>query len=1051
MSLEEEKTWFEEKTSYEERISKLQLYFYYFSDDDNRNFTALLDKLSALKEDESFDEIKNEIEKYETQLNRFKAIYQYPYYLIKPSTVIRLGDGLKRILQLSYNSTVSFGSMISQIVNNQVGWESLYNDYITGALSGEVKINTSKPIRDYAFYNFSEITAISAPFTTGTGKSAFVGCNKLKTFYAPEAKAYDAGFNEISTSISISADNLSSVFSNFQIENFTAGFDLKCINSTTKEITYEDWQSTNYVNYLSNRLNPGFTQNPFLKHLTLTGVCGIGDNAFASCTSLQTVNLTRPDLTVDIKLPEEKEEGEKTEEVEQLTGLVPTRDIGISAFANCGALSSISAPYFRKIGMYAFQNCSSLKEINFPKVVEISANAFENCTELTKIVMPLCNTMGINAFLNDTKIQYLDLGVSTILANTFNTLSELTTVIMSLASTIAPLAFASTATISVSSSQQSSAVSEPDRWSQYAKKEHIKEISMSSLEDIGNYAFMKCAGFPAFIAPKASTIGVDAFYRCEKLQFAMIATSLIPSSIITKSINASAFEGCNNLKYIICPEVNYIYDGAFSDCASISNLYIPQGSYLGTSNAFFGMAGLKHLHIGKIALLQSQLAGCKAIEHLELPGCTNIYQGALDGFGIKYISIPQCTQIGVSAFNQAAKLQRIYLTSVTNIGNNAFAGCTNLKNVYLLNSSVTTIGTNPFPLPSEQGENSQDNHINFYVPSNLYASYQASWPAYAPYFIPFASWKNVEIYEKGLAKCVDIPVLKPNSETTTLNAAGVGCSQYITNPNAEVKDQIKGETDNYFTGFNLKTLFYKEEKDAIKEASIRRNRIIDFSSDTKPIDDFPALQDNEDYFTLINIKVDMQKIYRLPKARIIVELDKDKKIITDEESNYKAYYYYLYQNDIRCQFKPKSSKCQYISASFKKDEITLEEVKLWLIEDYGHKTFCEINIDNATVKGKKFVYVHEDEKMKDANGEIVKDGNGNEIIAHYKGTYKEEEDIKYLYHSTAIPEHEVDVTKPDPWEKITFNTEFNFFDTIDHYFYIDEDRGAGNFQLPEEE
>jgi hypothetical protein len=151
----------------------------------------------------------------------------------------------------------------------------LFNKYIDGTLSGVVTLSQSAPIRPYAFYGFSNITELSAAFTTGTGTSAFVGCNGLKKFYAPLASTYDRGFG---------SDPLT-------ITEFTAGFNLEMISNSSK-ITYSAWGST------SKHLNPIFTKNSSIRIISLPGVYDIDTEAFANCISLEKVYLTRPDLSV---------------------------------------------------------------------------------------------------------------------------------------------------------------------------------------------------------------------------------------------------------------------------------------------------------------------------------------------------------------------------------------------------------------------------------------------------------------------------------------------------------------------------------------------------------------------------------------------------------------------------------------------------------------------------------------------------------------------------------------------------------------------------------
>jgi hypothetical protein len=133
-----------------------------------------------------------------------------------------------------------------------------------------VHVEGSK-IKAYAFYDFPEITGISAPKAESTGKEAFVGCTKLETFYAPKASSYDKGFG---------SDPLTSM------KYFTAGFDLYSVSKST--ITYKAWGSST-----STTINPVFTKNETIKMISLPGVYQIGKEAFSGCTSLASVYLMR--------------------------------------------------------------------------------------------------------------------------------------------------------------------------------------------------------------------------------------------------------------------------------------------------------------------------------------------------------------------------------------------------------------------------------------------------------------------------------------------------------------------------------------------------------------------------------------------------------------------------------------------------------------------------------------------------------------------------------------------------------------------------------------
>ena len=122
------------------------------------------------------------------------------------------------------------------------------------------------------------------------------------------------------------------------------------------------------------------------KNVTLitipNSVTTIGDYAFCSCPSLQSINITKgnkhyesidgilfsKDLTCILKLLE----GKKLEEY-TIPNSVTT--IGDSAFRGCSSLQSIDIPNsVTTIGNGAFYGCSSLQSIDIPNSVTTIGN-----------------------------------------------------------------------------------------------------------------------------------------------------------------------------------------------------------------------------------------------------------------------------------------------------------------------------------------------------------------------------------------------------------------------------------------------------------------------------------------------------------------------------------------------------------------------------------------------------------------------------------------------------------------------------------------------------
>ena len=107
----------------------------------------------------------------------------------------------------------------------------------------------------------------------------------------------------------------------------------------------------------------------------------IGDNAFAKCTHLTSINI--PDSVTEI---------------------------GNGAFMSCSNLESIDIPNsVKKIGEKAFDTCTSLKSITIPgSVNNINKHTFNNCFSLEELeIKEGARNIDTNAFQNCTSLKYV--------------------------------------------------------------------------------------------------------------------------------------------------------------------------------------------------------------------------------------------------------------------------------------------------------------------------------------------------------------------------------------------------------------------------------------------------------------------------------------------------------------------------------------------------------------------------------------------------------------------------------------------------------------------
>ena len=110
----------------------------------------------------------------------------------------------------------------------------------------------------------------------------------------------------------------------------------------------------------------------------------IGQNAFAGCSSLEEVDISRY-------------EGNSSN-----TG----------QFAGCSALKTVISPQLRYVSESMFESCTSLTNINLDKVEYIYTKSFKNCTSLEKVIIPKARTIYESAFYGDTAIKYIYVGNS---------------------------------------------------------------------------------------------------------------------------------------------------------------------------------------------------------------------------------------------------------------------------------------------------------------------------------------------------------------------------------------------------------------------------------------------------------------------------------------------------------------------------------------------------------------------------------------------------------------------------------------------------------------
>jgi hypothetical protein len=192
-----------------------------------------------------------------------------------------------------------------------------------------------------------------------------------------------------------------------------------------------------------------------------------------------------------------------------------------------------------------------------------------------------------------------------------------------------------------------------------------------------------------------TTIGANAFSFC-----ASLADITIPEGVT--SIGQSAFYGCTGLTDITIPNsVTTISANAFYGCASLASVTIPNSVTTIGQGAFRDCTSLTGITIpaGVTSIGEAAFRSCTSLAGITIPeGVTSIGTSAFYGCtSLASVTIPaSVTSIGTSAFYQCASLAGITIPEgVTSIGYEMFSGCTSLVSA-TIPDSVTSIGNLAF-------------------------------------------------------------------------------------------------------------------------------------------------------------------------------------------------------------------------------------------------------------------------------------------------------------------------------------------------------------------
>lgn len=166
---------------------------------------------------------------------------------------------------------------------------------------------------------------------------------------------------------------------------------------------------------------------------------------------------------------------------------------------------------------------------------------------------------------------------------------------------------------------------------------------------------------------------VGAFSKC-----ANITSVTVPNSVT--AINDNSFVGCTGLKSIQIPDsVTTLGHSAFNGCTELTGIKLPSAITKIENYTFHNCSKLKNLQIPENVTLIGQDAfnGCTSITNIVIPN--------------------KVTKIELQAFSGCTGLEKVIIgTKVTDITQSSFSGCSNLADIVINSAEVATIGNEAF-------------------------------------------------------------------------------------------------------------------------------------------------------------------------------------------------------------------------------------------------------------------------------------------------------------------------------------------------------------------
>lgn len=327
--------------------------------------------------------------------------------------------------------------------------------------------------------------------------------------------------------------------------------------------------------------------------------------------------------------------------------------IGGYAFDGCSNLTSVQFPdSLIAIVNYAFRKCPRLKYVTVPSTVRlISEAAFSTCDSLQEVILPTALKRIENVVFQNCK-----------------QLPEIT--LPDSLEYIGPSAFSGCSSL-------------------------VSAHGGAKIREIMSGAFNNCTSLTDFTMPPAiEFIGVTAFANVQ-VNFA----APFPSTL--RQIDGQAFKGNKALKHVVIPDGCKQLSGSsqFTGCTALETVVLPKEVNTNAStwsSMFSGCTSLKSVKLPDFmsTIPMNFLTNCSSLTDIVIPeGVITFGNYSFRGTkSLRKINFPSTlTGIAIGAFQESGLDSVTVPAHVTQMGNQVFRSCPNLKHIRI-EGPVATLG-----------------------------------------------------------------------------------------------------------------------------------------------------------------------------------------------------------------------------------------------------------------------------------------------------------------------------------------------------------------------